>query len=279
MSLTRLKNNIRRYLAASASDRFRRVNSRKQLGIARHTEAVEERLLLAAVSWDGGGDLLWSNPLNWDSDQIPINGDDVSVSVSGDVTVVYDTGSTILNSLTLSENLIVGAGASLRTTDLSISSGKSLTAEGNNAEFRSSGIANLDGVDLYAKAGGALVIDSASPLSNTNGDMYWRATDAGSVLSLPNLTTVYNNGTTREWEIYIEALQGGHIDLPSVTEIIDPNSGDERGRSIKVTAERNNAGHHVPGPTGRRAADDDAQFRHSECFRNSTGSGRGRQCR
>ncbi|MCA9078785.1 MAG: Ig-like domain-containing protein, partial [Planctomycetaceae bacterium] len=73
-------------------------------------------------------------------------------------------------------------------------------------------------------------------LTNTRGDQFLRATGSGSVLSLPNLTTI-SNGTGNEWDFYLEALQGGKLDLGAVTEIIEPNSGDVRNRSVQVKAE------------------------------------------
>ena len=38
----------------------------------------------AAVSWDGGGgDSLWTNPLNWSDDNIPGLDDDVTIDLEG----------------------------------------------------------------------------------------------------------------------------------------------------------------------------------------------------
>jgi Ca2+-binding RTX toxin-like protein len=44
-------------------------------------ESLEERALLAVVTWDGeGGDNLWENPLNWDTDELPTAVDDVVIA-------------------------------------------------------------------------------------------------------------------------------------------------------------------------------------------------------
>ncbi|MFU7561278.1 carboxypeptidase regulatory-like domain-containing protein [Roseiconus sp. JC912] len=82
----------------------------------------------------------------------------------------------------------------------------------------------------------SIEIPSVTTVSNTYGDVYWRVTGSGSVLSFPNLTSV-NNGTGRNWDTFLESLQGGKLDLGRVTEIIDPNSGDLRQRSVQVKAE------------------------------------------
>src|SRR5687767_8464251 len=45
------------------------------------SEMLEPRLLLAGVSWDGGGgDGQWINPLNWSTDALPGPADDVTVA-------------------------------------------------------------------------------------------------------------------------------------------------------------------------------------------------------
>jgi hypothetical protein len=69
-----------------------------------------------------------------------------------------------------------------------------------------------------------------------SGDVYWQATGTGSVLRFPKLTTV-NNGTGHYQDVYLQALQGGQLDLSSVTDIVDPNSAEQRARSIRVKAE------------------------------------------
>ncbi|MCA9051930.1 MAG: hypothetical protein KDA89_24495, partial [Planctomycetaceae bacterium] len=71
---------------------------------------------------------------------------------------------------------------------------------------------------------------------NLSGDETLRATGSGSLLSLPNLTSL-SNGTGRTQDLHVEALQGGVIDLSSVTEIIDPQEGDQRGRATRLRAE------------------------------------------
>lgn len=49
-----------------------------------NVEALEQRQLLAQVSWDGGGDgRSWHDPLNWSADVLPTGRDDVRVGLAG----------------------------------------------------------------------------------------------------------------------------------------------------------------------------------------------------
>ncbi|XZE56605.1 carboxypeptidase regulatory-like domain-containing protein [Planctomycetaceae bacterium SH139] len=191
--------------------------------------------MLAAVSWDGGGgDLAWSNPLNWSSDQLPSETDDVAID-AGASRIEYASGNTTINSLTLKSNLLVEDGL-LLTSTVSVQGGRYLQVSGENSEFSSAAASSINGADLLVSDGGALVIGSVQEVSNSSGDMVWRATGPGSVLSLPNLTAI-NNGTEWRQDIFLEAKDGGELLLPQVSEIIDPNSGDQRGRSIQVLSD------------------------------------------
>ncbi|HQY88746.1 MAG TPA: hypothetical protein PK402_08805, partial [Tepidisphaeraceae bacterium] len=74
--------------------------------------------MLAAVSWDGGGDgTLWSDPLNWSSNVIPTVADDVTLDVPGSPTITV-TGATTryANSLVSRETLLIRS--DLRVTNL-----------------------------------------------------------------------------------------------------------------------------------------------------------------
>ena len=63
-------------------------------------EPLEDRTLLAAVSWDGGGDgIHWSNVLNWSNDTLPGEADDVTIDFGGNI-VQHDAGSDTVHSLT-----------------------------------------------------------------------------------------------------------------------------------------------------------------------------------
>src|SRR5512140_2227583 len=59
------------------------------------TESLERRMLLTAVSWDGGGDgTNWSDPVNWSGDVLPGSAADVTIGASVSA-VVFNTDATI----------------------------------------------------------------------------------------------------------------------------------------------------------------------------------------
>jgi hypothetical protein len=92
------------YLAARSRRRSVRVAS---MYVA---ERLESRRLLAAVSWDGGGDgTNWGDPLNWSGNAIPLPADDVTINVAGSPTIHLGTSYNI-HSLNNAETLNIHAG-------------------------------------------------------------------------------------------------------------------------------------------------------------------------
>ena len=73
-------------------------------------ESLESRVLLAAVTWDAGGDgVHWSDANNWSSDVLPGAADDVTINF-GSGTVQHDTGTDTVNSLTTTNKLLLSGG-------------------------------------------------------------------------------------------------------------------------------------------------------------------------
>ncbi len=72
--------------------------------VSRHAcEPLERRRLLAAVSWDGGGDgANWNDPLNWSNDQLPTPADDVTLAVGSLIQLLDNQGNPEIKSLTTS---------------------------------------------------------------------------------------------------------------------------------------------------------------------------------
>jgi hypothetical protein len=83
-------------------------------------EPLEDRRVLAAISWDGGGDgTSWHDAVNWSSDAIPGASDDVTIDVAGTPTIAYTTttGNRSVNSLVCRETInFTGGRLSLLTT-------------------------------------------------------------------------------------------------------------------------------------------------------------------
>jgi YD repeat-containing protein len=73
-------------------------------------EALESRLLLSAVNWDGGGDgTHWSDPLNWSSDVLPVAADDVTINF-GAATIDHAGGDDTIHSLNATNNFALSGG-------------------------------------------------------------------------------------------------------------------------------------------------------------------------
>jgi RHS repeat-associated protein len=74
-------------------------------------EQLEHRLMLTAVSWDGGGDgINWTDPNNWSNNVLPGATDDVTISVASNPTVRISVGSQSINSLASDEALALDGG-------------------------------------------------------------------------------------------------------------------------------------------------------------------------
>ncbi|PQO40825.1 hypothetical protein, partial [Blastopirellula marina] len=178
-------------------------------------EILEDRKMLATITWDGGGeDHSWSNPLNWSNDQLPSIADDVTIDVEGSVTIEYNAGSASVQSLVLAENLLISEGTLLVASNLSVDANQWIQTQGTTAWFVAEGLTSIDGVDLYAKEGGRFYFSAIQSITNV-GDTTWEADGFGSQILLPNLTS-YNTGNAIGQDVYVRALNGGLIDLSSL---------------------------------------------------------------
>ena len=205
-------------------------------------ERLEDRRMMAAVSWDGGGgNLLWSNPINWSGDQLPTASDDVTINAPGDVTIVFSGGTAAIKSLNSSDSLAV-TGGSLSVGESFVMTGrKSLSISGTGVAFAAAGSTNIDGGSLSVVSGGTLSLPGLkSYLHASTGDnqtSVLRATGIQSTLDLSNLEVV-TNGTSFYAQIWIEALDGGTIDLNKLATIQDlgGKGRDVRGRAVRILA-------------------------------------------
>ena len=210
------------------------------------TERLEERLVLTRILWDGGGDgTTWLDAQNSAGDSAPgvndeavINNAEIRVRVAGAVNV---------KSLDVASALVVDTGGSLGLTGTSIvrgdfhmAAGTNVTVTGSEAEFTAAGKAVISGANLLAKDGGVISLPGAVVYAHAGTGnyqhRYFRAEGVGSRLELPNLEQI-SGGTYYDNRIFIEAQDGGVVDLSQVTQIVDSAAGDLRSRSIDVTAE------------------------------------------
>ena len=140
-------------------------------------ERLEDRLCLATVPWDGGGDgTLWTDELNWAGDQLPGPNDDVVIDTLDDATIVIGSGNHSIQSLYSSKPFTVAGGSLNVATTVEIDAAFVLgggTLRGATVLPGSSiqvatpfGVsAVLDGVVLNRD----LLVTDSSALSITNG--------------------------------------------------------------------------------------------------------------
>jgi hypothetical protein len=150
----------------------------------------------------------------------------------------------VVHSIFSTEFITIDSDASLETLadsrivgSLTISPEGSLSAKGGS--FEALGTTVIDGANLYASAGGRLLLNNAtsySPWGSGNRHRVIRAEGLGSLIEMRGVTSLIG-GTAFNTRILVDALHGGTIDLGGVTEIVDPNSGDTRYRSIDLTAD------------------------------------------
>lgn len=101
-------------LFIARKDRLERFRKKKRSRFKRlRIETLEDRHLLAVVSWDGGGDgTSWNDRLNWDSDVLPMVSDDVEIFVANNAVVHIENANVEINSLK-SDGKIIVDGATL----------------------------------------------------------------------------------------------------------------------------------------------------------------------
>src|SRR5687767_5453104 len=139
-------------------------------------EALERRRLLAAVSWDGGGDgVNWTNNLNWSSNAVPGPNDDVTISVAANPTVLVPSGTQSIRSLVSDE--------AIRTTGGTIAIGTTATAS-QPVTLASGGLSG--GTWNFSNGAGVLGTGSGGTLNNvaiTGGDVVLNTASAAMVVS------------------------------------------------------------------------------------------------
>jgi len=125
-------------------------------------EVLEQRILLATVSWDGGGDgSSWHDRFNWVDDALPSAQDDVAISIATNpnVTINNTTGSVSIHSLMTDETLTISGGSLRVETTAQISANMTLSggtlyggtwSATGGATVSVTGDSSLNGVTLNA---------------------------------------------------------------------------------------------------------------------------------
>jgi hypothetical protein len=118
-------------------------------------ERLEERRVLAAVSWDGGGDgANWEDGNNWSSNVVPTAADDVTIDVAGTPTIQFTTttGTRSIRSGIFREAMSFTGGQLNVGTTVALQGGAAVTAEG---AVLSGGAWNVTGGVFHVGASGS----------------------------------------------------------------------------------------------------------------------------
>ncbi|MEZ4710887.1 MAG: hypothetical protein R3A44_27055 [Caldilineaceae bacterium] len=186
-----------------------------------------EETFLPSIQWDGGGDgTSWTDPQNWDTDQVPAASDRVLIDVAGEPTITYDKGSTTIISLVSAETMEFSGGSltvnakSTISSALTMNGGFTLIADGLGAALTATGATIMAGAKLTARNGGHINLPGLTRFDGDGGDFFTtlRADGAGSRLDLSAVTQFGGNTFVND-ATKIEALNGGQIDLSAVTAI------------------------------------------------------------
>src|SRR5277367_5462814 len=92
---------------------------------ALHMQQLEDRQMLAAVSWNGGATGNWDVAANWSNNAVPTSTADVTISTTGSATVTIKSGDA--ESV---HSLVIGSNDSLSFTGGSLTVAAGLTSGG-----------------------------------------------------------------------------------------------------------------------------------------------------
>ncbi len=191
-------------------------------------EPLELRQLLSNVDWISTSSGSWDVGSNWSTGKVPGSGDDVVINVSGaNPTVTISSGSQSVQSVTADDPLSISGGSLTVAANSTISdglamTGGSLTAAGSGVTLAVTGATTISGADLFAEGGATASLSQLSAYTGpVDSENTLEAAGTGSVLSLPDLTTITEDTTEYGSYTNVEALAGGSVQLPSLAQIGD----------------------------------------------------------
>src|SRR4051794_7577918 len=192
----------------------RRTRSRKRNLSGRRlrlqAERLEDRLMLARITWIGGsGD--WDSGINWSNGTGPGPADDAVIDVAG-VAVTHSTGSHTVQSLTMNDPFTLAGGTLIVTGNLveqntntfTMTGGtlRSATVVGEGGAVLAAAGGTLDGVTLGGTIGGvptAAIVRGSSSFSVTRGPTVAASPppDLGTQMLLNGGPTLWGGGENR----------------------------------------------------------------------------------
>ncbi len=148
-------------------------------------EKLERRQLLATLAWDGGGDgIRWYDPLNWDRNVLPSNGDTVAISASTSQ-VVFDGPSLEIAELSLNADLAVLSNALSVTGPLIANSSHSVRVRNAGTRLDLSSPSVSQNLNFSAESGSTISITGLTSYS-TSVSRTLGAIGVGSQLLIPS---------------------------------------------------------------------------------------------
>ena len=225
-------------------------------------ERLEDRHLLAAINWDGGGDNeTWGDPLNWDGDVLPTVADQVFIQdASSELLVRIDTN-VVVESIDTSESLEV-VGSELRTSSLTAHevtfdngilnpiAGQPLVADiageltvtGSASQFVILGNVHVGG-DLVLRRGLTLTASGADAELTVDGHADLQGVnlraEGGGVLSFPGLETFHHMSVEYNEDLfYTSTGTDSRIEFPNLQSIA---GGTHEGADMFIRAQEGGA--------------------------------------
>ncbi|MBL8818927.1 MAG: hypothetical protein JNL58_23060, partial [Planctomyces sp.] len=203
----------------------RATRDRQSAQVALADATLEDRVLLAAVSWDGGGgDLNWNTAANWSDDIVPDADDDVTINLNDNNLAVSIANSTIaVNSLNSQSKISVfrstvqfdGASAFTNGIDLMESTlqlGGSLTLTGTSSAYFSTITSPSNAVltnEGELTIGAYLIFRDTDFLNAAGGQVTQATQNIGYTRVIAGGTvTIANEG---DWDFEIEENRSGEI--------------------------------------------------------------------
>jgi len=158
-----------RFRRRPARVRMRRQNKRKAIQYSA-AESLEDRVMLAAVSWTGAGDgTNWNNAQNWSTQAVPGAGDSVTINLTNSQTIVYSSSAcnTTIQSLNGNDPLSITGGSLTITGNSTLTgnfsmTGGALAASGSGVTVSATGSTTLSGANLTAEGGATLSLPGAT---------------------------------------------------------------------------------------------------------------------
>ena len=199
----------------------------------------------ATVEWISTTSGDWNVGSNWSTGAVPTSNENVIIDVPGATpTITISSGTQSVLSITASDPLSITGGSLIVAANSTIGGGLSMTggtliANGSGTLFTVTGTTTVSGASLFAENGASLTVSQLTSLTGSpNATTNLEATGSGSVLSLPEVASITEPGTCCSY-IQVQALAGGDVELPALTQVGGGPvllEGDGSGSKLNISA-------------------------------------------